>query len=246
MGWGFQGQISYTWSHALDDISNGGSGLPFSYSSLGTISSPSIRTNYSNADYDVRHNILADFLWNTPWKLRNRLLDKVLNNWTVGGKFFLRSGSPYSIVDSALASHLSPNINAAMLASDAVSNGVMRHCGASAVDTTCYSLTDFVPSLQETGYGNVARNSFYGPGYFDIDATLFKNFAISERMKFSVGAEAFNLMNHPHFAAPNGDISGTGFGRITFTVSQPTSPYGAFQGSAVSGRVLVIMGRFTF
>ena len=34
LGWGFQGQISYTWSHALDDISNGGSGLVYSYSSL--------------------------------------------------------------------------------------------------------------------------------------------------------------------------------------------------------------------
>ncbi len=59
-----------------------------------------------------------------------------------------------------------------------------------------------MPSLQETGYGNVARNSFYGPGYFDIDATLFKNFPIRERMKLSVGAQAFNLMNHPQLRYP--------------------------------------------
>jgi hypothetical protein len=65
-------------------------------------------------------------------------------------------------------------------------------------------------------------------------------------MKFSVGSQAFNLMNHPHFANPNFDIAGTGFGTITSALSQPTRPYGAFAGSAVAGRVLVLTGRFTF
>jgi len=246
LGWGFQGQIAYTWSHALDDVSNGGSGLSFSYSSLDNPGSPSVHDSYSNADYDVRHNLVADFLWNTPWKLQNHLLDQALNNWTVGGKIFLRSGSPFSIIDGELAGNVSPNITAAMLAGYQGSTPIVRHCGASAVNTPCYNLSDFVPSLQETTFGNVARNSFYGPGYFDIDATLFKNFAIAERMKFSIGAQAYNLMNHPHFANPNFDVAGTGFGTITSTLSQPTSPYGSFAGSAVAGRVLVLTGRLTF
>ncbi len=122
LGWGFQGQISYTWSHALDDVSNASSGLYYSYSSLTVIGSPSVRASYGNADYDVRHNVVADFLWNTPWKLRNHLLDEALNNWTVGGKIFLRSGTPFSIIDSVLAGNLSPNINATMLASYQVSS----------------------------------------------------------------------------------------------------------------------------
>ena len=246
LGWGFQGQISYTWSHALDDVSNGGSGITFSYSSLGNPGSPSVRDSYSNADYDVRHSMVADFLWNTPWKLKNHLLDEALNNWTVGAKIFLRSGSPFSIIDSELAGNLSPNVSAVMLAGYQGSSPIARQCGANAVNITCFSLSDFVPSLQETTYGNVARNSFYGPGYFDIDGTLFKNFPIAERMKFSIGAQAFNLMNHPHFANPHSDVAGNGFGTITDTVGQPTSPYGAFAGSAVSGRVLVLTGRFTF
>ena len=60
-------------------------------------------------------------------------------------------------------------------------------------------------------------------------------------------AQAFNLTNHPHFANPNFDIAGSGgFGTITSTVGQPTSPYGSFVGSPVSGRVLVLTGRLTF
>ena len=160
----------------MDEISNGGSGLVFSYSSAGGLGSPSLRGSYSNADYDVRHNVVGDFVWNTPWKLGNRLLDETLNNWTLGGKIFLRLGSPFSIIDSQLAGNLSPNINAVLPASYQSSNLITRHCGASAVNTPCFSFSDSVPTLGETDYGNVSRNSFYGPGYFDIDATLFKNF----------------------------------------------------------------------
>lgn len=61
-----------------------------------------------------------------------------------------------------------------------------------------------------------------------------------------VGAQAFNLLNHPNFASPHGNLAVPGFGTISSTVSAPTSPYGSFQGSAVSGRVMVLTGRFQF
>jgi len=61
-----------------------------------------------------------------------------------------------------------------------------------------------------------------------------------------LGASAYNLFNHPNFSAPNGDVSSAAFGYIQSVVSPPTSPYGSFQGSGVSGRVLVLTGRFSF
>jgi len=61
-----------------------------------------------------------------------------------------------------------------------------------------------------------------------------------------VGLEVLNLANHPHFAGPNADIAGGGFGMITASVLQPTSPYGAFQSSSFSGRLVVLVGRFNF
>jgi len=75
---------------------------------------------------------------------------------------------------------------------------------------------------------------------------LYKNFAIGEKVHFALGAQAYNLFNHPNFANPGGNIAGGGLGSITSTVSAPTSPYGSFQGSAVSGRVMVLSGRFSF
>ena len=51
--------------------------------------------------------------------------------------------------------------------------------------------------------GNVERAAFDGPGYFNIDASIFKNIRITERVRFQIRAEAFNLLNHTNFAITN-------------------------------------------
>jgi len=247
--YGFQGQIGYTWSHALDTLTSlPGEYYNFSNSDV-TLTTPYTNLNYSNADTDMRHNLVADFTWNTPWKPTNRTLGYVLGNWTLAGKLYLRSGTPFSVTDAALAGLIStaiggnyteePTITAAPLP------GVNTHCGTSAINTACFTPANFVASGSETTWGG-ARNSFYGPGYFDIDTSLYKNFPITEHMKFTIGAQAYNLLNHPNFANPSGNIAGPGLGMITSTVCAPTSPYGSFQGSTVSGRVMVLSGRFQF
>ena len=119
-------------------------------------------------------------------------------------------------------------------------------CGSSAVNTPCLNSSQWVPAGSETNFGNLPRNSFYGPGYHDIDTTLFKRFTFGERAYIQVGASAYNLINHPNFAIPGNNIAGGGFGLITSTVTPPTSAYGSFQGSAVSGRVMVLNAKFNF
>jgi hypothetical protein len=56
----------------------------------------------------------------------------------------------------------------------------------------------------------------------------------------------YNLFNHANFAVPNGNVTAGSLGLITSTVSAPTSIYGTGQGAIVSGRVLVLLGKFTF
>ncbi len=241
--YGFSGQVSYTWSHALDDISNGGSGLPYAGTSFTSLANPVLSQNYSNSDYDIRHNVQADLIWDTPWKSNNKVLGQ-LTGWTVSGKFYFRTGTPFSVFDSQLAGEVSPAINGTITATQIA--GAAATCGSGAVDTPCFTAASFVPSGQETGFGNLARNAFRGPGYQDVDASVYKNFSIREGMRLMLGASAYNLLNHPNFANPNGNVASPALGFIQSVVSPPTSPYGAFQGSGVSGRVLVLTGRFTF
>src|SRR5208337_1539207 len=90
----------------------------------------------------------------------------------------------------------------------------------------------------QTNFGNTNRNFFTGPNYFNADFSLQKAFKIRENMTFTLGANAFNVFNHPNFDNPVGSISSGLFGQVLETVTPPNSPYGNFQGAAVSGRVL--------
>ncbi len=253
--YGFQGEASYTWSHALDTLSNGGAGEYYascSGCSLSLLPSPYPQASYGNADYDIRHNFTADFIWDTPWKFSNRILGNVLGNWTLSGKFFWRTGTPFSIIDSTLPGAVAgtnvanlPTANTVALATTL--GPLPTTCGASAVNTPCFGTSQFLASNMEGSFGNLGRNSLYGPHYSDIDVTLFKNFTIKEHYRFQFGASAYNVVNHPNFQNPDADIaSPSTFGTISSTATPPTSAYGSFQGSAVSGRVLVVTGRFQF
>lgn len=68
-------------------------------------------------------------------------------------------------------------------------------------------------------FGNTGRNFFVEPHCFDLDASLLKRVALTERMKPEVRADATNLTNSVSFGAPTTDITSSIFGRIRNTVS---------------------------
>src|SRR4030095_14056596 len=77
---GFSGRFSYTFSHTLDNVSNGGVD-PYSFNdSLLNQTSPftPAALNYSNSDYDVRHSLNASYVWDLPVKFGNRALNAVV------------------------------------------------------------------------------------------------------------------------------------------------------------------------
>jgi hypothetical protein len=103
-----------------------------------------------------------------------------------------------------------------------------------------------IASPVQTDWGNTSPDSFRGPGYFDIDMTIERTFTFKERFKLMLGMQAYNVLNHPNFALPSGTITSGSFGEITSTLGPPTSIYGTGQGAAVSGRLAVLTGRFSF
>ena len=62
--------------------------------------------------------------------------------------------------------------------------------------------------------GNVARYSFAGPRFFNLDAGLFRRFAVTERVGMEFRAEAFSVTNTPQFSLPTADITSSNFGKI--------------------------------
>lgn len=237
---GFEGSINYTWSHALDDLSNAGlnqyslntPGESFLYQ----IDPQHLRKyNYGNSDYDFRHNLSASYIYELPFRTRGRsTLNSLLGGWVTSGVIYRRGGQPYSVVNSNLTNTLIGN-NSGNVVMPYFLGGALPSCSNPTV--SCLSQAQF--GTQQNTFGNLTRNSFRGPGYFGMDMTVKKNFRVTEGLTFAMGANAYNVLNHPRFANPDNDLAaGSAFGFIQSTVTPPSSPYGNFQGSAVSGRIL--------
>lgn len=252
-GHGLTGHLSYTYSHALDLVSNAGVGNaePYNSGTLAKQLTPTLgpgNLNYSNADYDIRNNLVGDMVYVEPYKVQNRLINPLVSGWTVAAKQYYRSGEPFSVTNSnAIGAFTSLASLGSALMPEALTSSLTNTCGINphgAVTASCLDSTQY--SSNQTTFGNLRRNAFFGPHYADTDATLTKQIVKAEGFTFTLGAQAYNLFNHPNFGNPGGTVGDSNFGYITNTQAPPTSPYGSFQSAAVTQRVLVVNGKITF
>ncbi|MFP5234782.1 MAG: carboxypeptidase regulatory-like domain-containing protein [Acidobacteriota bacterium] len=247
----FTGQLNYTWSHALDEISNGGI-LPFnSANSTSPIDPFNLKLNYGNADYDTPQSINGNVLVKIP-KFRGPAL--LTDNWQIGDVIFWNTGFPFSVTDGSLSSGLNANNYFGTLLAQPTAP-VPQNCGKSAVaglpgSKPCFGApiggaganfsapTDFVPG----------RNHYFGPHFFDTDLNVQKGFHMPglENSMFFIGAQAYNVLNHTNFANPISDASSPNFGTIVSAVSPPTSVFGSFLGGSSTNRIIQLKANFTF
>jgi hypothetical protein len=257
--------LNYTWSHNLDETSNGGLfqyGFEGNNTILGQIYPTSLRTdNYGNSDYDVRHLVNADFVVNPSFH-KTGAMKWATEGWQFSGKMFWRTGLPYTIADGNLAGYVINGGDTTPVfitgnaqpggcsKSNASYNGNAPGClsPAGILDTAAALGNFFAGTGPALGYPTERRNQYRGPRYFDMDLNLFKNFKIAERFNFAIGAQAFNAFNHPNFGLPNATFF-TGdptFGTISTMQSTPTSPYGNFLGFDSSPRVMQLSAKLVF
>jgi hypothetical protein len=106
-------RLNYTYSHGLDEVSNGGYNY-FTYSSNPNLQDPSNpRGSYGAADYDVRHSINASYVWELPLKaaLRGHGPDLLMKGWQASGTVFARTAFPYTVIDTGEVANLTNNNN---------------------------------------------------------------------------------------------------------------------------------------
>lgn len=252
-------QANYTWSHALDDVSNGGF-LPFILAGNTSVLNPqnpnNFRQSYGNSDYDIRNSLSVNGVWTLPFGrfITNHAVSRLVDGWQVSGELFARTGLPFTPVDRASSGALAANNYGAVVYANYSGTAIPScgHAAASFNGTPCLSTALFSSAINAAGvggFGNVSRNDFRGPGYVDMDASLMKytNIPGREHMRLGIGAQAFNIFNHPNFANPIADVSNTGeFGRILTAIGPPTSILGSFLGGDASPRLLQITAKLTF
>lgn len=252
-GHGLTATVNYTYSHTLDNTSNGGiEGYSVGSESthvLSQIDPTSVdRLNYGNADYDNKHNLSLNYVWAIPYKFQNVIEKTALEGWSFSGTLFDKSGTPFSVVRGSLSSTYTNSTNGGSILGYYLGSGKAQTAPCGNPNNICLSSANYATKATQYlyGFGNQARNSYFGPMYFNTDLQLAKSTNITERVKFKFGANFFNILNHPNFDNPNSNLAVGTFGTITADLPPVSSPYGNFQGAGVSGRIVQVFGGLSF
>ena len=220
-------QASYTYGHSID---NGPA--PFN---LGHINNDNpqdprnLRAEVASSDNDIRHNFIFSGLYRLPigrgqaffgnW---GRTEELILGGWQINSVFNAQTGTPVNVIRSSNGDKFYSGLRPDLVGDPTLPKGqrtLDHYFNTAAFDSsrfdTCNTGTNpgcnFLP-------GTAGRNLITGPGYINLNFSLFKEFALAERAKLQMRLETFNTLNTPHFQNPDGDQSNPlQFGTIPHT-----------------------------
>ena len=222
-------QANYTFSKSIDDLSADTRGAG---TEILVASDPKNRNlDRARSDFDVNHVFRANFIYDLPGGKRSGPLKQVLGGWQINGIFDVSSGFPFSVYSGYQTfTFYDGGTRVASESASAVSTradftGASRHIGQ--LQRTGRDVQFFSPEerglFRTPGVGEVGagRNIFTGPGFFQFDMGLFKNFPIREDKRFELRGEFFNLFNNVNFSNPVTLATSGNFGTITSTRVPP-------------------------
>ena len=190
---GLTAQAAYTWSHSFDEVTAYRGALPQD--------SFNFKGDYGPSDFDNRNIFVALFTYDVPgaqkWK-------PLTHGWQLNSLMTFHGGLPFSVYSSADTSGTSDGNQRANYVP-----GVDPYAGyrKGKVGANWLNPAAFVDAPAGT-WGNTPRNAYTGPGYSDVDFSVFKNTPIGERVTAQFRVEMFNLFNRTNFAPPlNGNFN---------------------------------------
>jgi hypothetical protein len=210
---------SYTYSHSIDNVplqQGGGADGPMPQD---------IRYRFldrASSAFDIRHQFTESFNYVLPVGRRKKIdfrsawIHGLLGDWQLNGIISIRTGLPFT---PTLASPVS---NAGGSRPDRLKTGRSHQPTIDRwFDASFNTPAAAWATPQQYTYGNSGRNVLTGPGRWNVDFSVFKEFPVRERARIQFRSEFFNLFNHPQFDLPNATIGSPGAGRIGATVGTP-------------------------
>jgi len=208
---------NYTWAHSMDDLSStfsdsaqGGSGY---IGNLGYLDPNNPKLDWGSSDFDVRNRVVLSPIWQTPWFKSGRgAMRQALGGYSIQGIFTARGGTPFSIYDYTYSLN-GPSgygvprfVPSSPITSYSTGSPVMTGVNTFTVLTVpgASDLTPFDPALGISDFGPYPadmthRNAFRGPGAWNLDMSVGKTFAVTERVKLEFRAEGFDIFNHHNY-----------------------------------------------
>jgi hypothetical protein len=216
---GLTANVNYIWAHALDDGS-------------APINNNNIKFDYGNGSSDTRSTFDGFVTYDLP--KFTHYVPRVSQGWQVNGLFSFYTGGPinpaigkdYSFTGQSTSQR--PNLVPGVSVYQSKTT-IVGSTGTRTYQTINRAAFDYPIAGNTTGafgvYGNLRRNQFYGPGFGDLDFSLFKFTPITEKVKTEFRAEVFNLFNQSNLANPSvTSLSSSTFGQITQTKNGSGAP----------------------
>ncbi len=234
---GLEFNVNYTWSHFLDDLDSSGwanrEGFQNYQNAFDT------NANYGNSNFDIRNMFKGQVIYQLPvgrgrqFLNSNALLDAALGGWQVASTFVVQGGNPISITTGNNNSSYNQSGGYTQYANlvgniNAVPGGRLNRL------QEWYNLDALAVPAPAT-YGDFRRNTVYGPGLSEVNASLGKTFNVwpERNVQMQVRADAQNVLNHASFGQPgNNAIGPNQSAQIT--------------GTTVGGRTMQLYGRISF
>lgn len=193
----------YTFSKAMDNLSSTFADTSQTFF-LGFTDQYDPALDYGPADFDVRHRVTTGFTYETPWKGDSTFTRLLVEGWSLNGNVLLRSGYPFTIYDCTFG-----NVTCARL----IPTGTVNVNTSNPSDfgtANRFTLVDLSgqtatvprhPVANNYNFGPfpdtmTKRNSFRGPGFWNVDLGFFKKFKFTENTALQIRAEIFNVFNH--------------------------------------------------
>jgi len=239
---GLTSQVAYTWSHALDEVSEYRGAILTDYTDP--------KLDYGNSDFDTRNLFTVALTYDVPkapWASSN-WSKRVFNGWQLSSVMNWHSGQPSD--ETRLGLDLIGNPYAGVSHSFSSSIPGVQWWNP---DAFCSPGGSACPGTTD----DLARNKFTGPGFSDVDLSFIKNIPITERVRIQLRADVFNLFNRINFASGVGSVNSvcaanavtgvctgnSGFGTVTDTI-------GDFNGAPAIGpgeaRNIQLVGKIIF
>jgi hypothetical protein len=191
--------------------------------------------NRAVSDFDRRHVFNAGltaelpFGHNHAWLNTSGIANTILGGWKINALIAAYTGLPFTATASGTSLNAAYNTQVANQVKDNV-----KTLGGIGKSATWFDTTAFAP-VTTASFGTAGRNSLRGPGDADLDLGISRAFSFTDRFKFELRGESFNLTNTPAFANPANSVSSGSFGQITATA-----------GGIADSRVLRVSGKISF
>lgn len=212
---------AYTWAHSIDIVAN-----QFGGADNGPMPQDIRfrRNDRGNSGFDQRHRLVHSMNYELPFgkgrkfSTSSKLADNLIGGWDMNAIMALQSGLPFTPVLANSVSNAGGS-RPDRYKSGAIDNPTVAKWFDTSFGTAASGAAWGAPALFT--FGNGGRNILTGPGRVNFDYSVFKNFALTEKLKLQFRTEMFNLFNHAQFDLPNTAIGNPNAGIITSIVGTP-------------------------